>query len=297
MLIEMSTRYQYSKTFRPGRAIGDVRSSRLDEPRSLGLQSGESSRYRCWCFSRGRIFWPFARYNRTKGGKAQLCPKALLRLLRMKVSDFDYHLPEELIAQEPVEPRDASRLLVVHRETGALRHRVFRDIIEYLEPSDVLVINDTKVIPARLFGIKKENRARVEVLLLRRISQDVWEVLLRPGRRVPPGTWLEFGDGVLTAKWWIQLPREDGFLEFIYQGVFEAILDNWARCPYHHIFIKSFQIKSVTDGVCPKRRFSRSPYRRLHFTPGLLDRIARRGVALCFLTLHVGLGLSSCKGG
>jgi S-adenosylmethionine:tRNA ribosyltransferase-isomerase len=122
----------------------------------------------------------------------------------MKVSDFDYHLPEELIAQEPVEPRDASRLLVVHRETGALRHRVFRDIIEYLEPSDVLVINDTKVIPARLFGIKKETGARVEVLLLRRISQDVWEVLVRPGRRVPPGTWLEFGDGVLTAK--IEMP-------------------------------------------------------------------------------------------
>jgi S-adenosylmethionine:tRNA ribosyltransferase-isomerase len=209
----------------------------------------------------------------------------------MKVSDFDYHLPEELIAQEPVEPRDASRLLVVHRETGALRHRVFRDIIEYLEPSDVLVINDTKVIPARLFGIKKETGARVEVLLLRRISQDVWEVLVRPGRRVPPGTWLEFRDGVLTAKVVDTTAAGGRVLEFIYQGVFEAILDELGQMPLPPYIHKELSDKERYQTVYARKDGSAAaPTAGLHFTPGLLDRIARRGVALCSITLHVGLG-------
>lgn len=209
----------------------------------------------------------------------------------MKVSDFDYHLPEELIAQEPVEPRDASRLLVLHRQTGALAHRVFRDIIEYLEPSDVLVINDTKVIPARLFGTKKGTGANVEVLLLKRISQDVWEVLVRPGRRVPPGTWLEFGDGVLAAKVLDTTAAGGRVLEFFYEGVFEAILDELGQMPLPPYIHKELSDKQRYQTVYARKDGSAAaPTAGLHFTPGLLERIATRGITVCSITLHVGLG-------
>ena len=209
----------------------------------------------------------------------------------MKVTCFDYYLPEELIAQEPVEPRDASRLLVLHRQTGELEHRVFRDIAEYLEPSDVLVINDTKVMPARLFGLKKDTGAKVEVLLLKRISQDKWEVLVRPGRRVPPGTCLEFGEGRLIAKVNDATPAGGRIIEFGYDGVFEAILDELGQMPLPPYIHKELADKERYQTVYAREEGSAAaPTAGLHFTPTLLGRIANQGVTICPITLHVGLG-------
>jgi S-adenosylmethionine:tRNA ribosyltransferase-isomerase len=209
----------------------------------------------------------------------------------MKVADFDYYLPEELIAQEPVEPRDASRLLVLHRQTGELEHRTFRDVTEYLHPTDVLVINDTKVIPARLFGTKRDTGARVEVLLLQRTSQDIWEVLVRPGRRVPPGTLLEFGDGRLTAKV-IDVTSAGGrVIEFGYDGVFETILDELGQMPLPPYIHKELADKGRYQTVYALEEGSAAaPTAGLHFTPSLLENIAQQGVTICPITLHVGLG-------
>ena len=209
----------------------------------------------------------------------------------MRVADFDYYLPEELIAQEPVEPRDASRLLVLHRQTGELEHRIFRDITEYLKPADVLVINDTKVIPARLFGIKKGTGARVEVLLLKRTSQDTWEVLVRPGRRVPPGTRLEFGDGRLAARVTDTTAAGGRMIEFSYDGVFEAILDELGQMPLPPYIHKKLADRQRYQTVYAREEGSAAaPTAGLHFTPELLERLVTHGVAICPITLHVGLG-------
>ncbi|NLY51874.1 MAG: tRNA preQ1(34) S-adenosylmethionine ribosyltransferase-isomerase QueA, partial [Firmicutes bacterium] len=209
----------------------------------------------------------------------------------MKVADFDYHLPEELIAQEPVEPRDASRLLVVHRQTGELEHRIFRDIVDYLRPSDVLVINDTKVIPARLFGSKRGTGGQVELLLIKRMSQDVWEALVRPGRRVRPGTWLEFGDGRLTAEVKEVTPAGGRIIRFVYDGVFEAVLDELGQMPLPPYIHKELADKDRYQTVYAKEEGSAAaPTAGLHFTPALLQKIAEKGVAICSITLHVGLG-------
>lgn len=209
----------------------------------------------------------------------------------MKVADFDYDLPEELIAQEPVEPRDASRLLVLHRQTGELEHRLFPDIVEYLRPGDALVVNDTKVIPARLFGIKRGTGARVEILLLKRVSQDIWEVLVRPGRRVPPGTWLDFGGDRLAAKVSDITPEGGRIIEFAYEGVFEAILDELGQMPLPPYIHRKLEDKQRYQTVYAREEGSAAaPTAGLHFTPTLLERIAARGVAICPITLHVGLG-------
>jgi|LSQX01.1.fsa_nt_gb S-adenosylmethionine:tRNA ribosyltransferase-isomerase len=228
------------------------------------------------------------------GGKRP-APSVILAIVwsleAMKVADFDYYLPEELIAQEPVEPRDASRLLVVHRQTGELEHKVFRDIVDYLRPSDVLVINDTKVIPARLFGKKKGTGGQVELLLIKRISQDVWETLVRPGRRVRPGTWLEFGDGLLAAKVKDVTPAGGRIIEFVYDGVFEAVLDELGQMPLPPYIHKELADKERYQTVYAKEEGSAAaPTAGLHFTPALLERIEEKGVNICSITLHVGLG-------
>ena len=209
----------------------------------------------------------------------------------MKVADFDYYLPEELIAQEPVEPRDASRLLVVHRQTGQLEHKVFRDIVDYLHPGDVLVINDTKVIPARLFGTKRGTGGQAELLLIKRLSRDVWETLVRPGRRVRPGTWLEFGGGRLAAEV-IEVTSAGGrIVRFVYDGVFEAVLDELGEMPLPPYIHKELADKERYQTVYAKEEGSAAaPTAGLHFTPALLKRIADQGVAICAITLHVGLG-------
>ncbi|NMB46849.1 MAG: tRNA preQ1(34) S-adenosylmethionine ribosyltransferase-isomerase QueA [Firmicutes bacterium] len=209
----------------------------------------------------------------------------------MKVVDFDYYLPEELIAQEPVEPRDAARLLVLHRQTGQVEHRVFGDIVGYLRPADVLVLNDTRVIPARLFGIKRGTGAKVEVLLLQRRTQDEWEVLVRPGRRVPPGTWLEFGEGLLVGKVKDITPVGGRIIEFNYDGVFEAILDQLGNMPLPPYIHKALVDKERYQTVYAREEGSAAaPTAGLHFTPALLETIAARGVTICPITLHVGLG-------
>ncbi|HHV94189.1 MAG TPA: tRNA preQ1(34) S-adenosylmethionine ribosyltransferase-isomerase QueA [Firmicutes bacterium] len=209
----------------------------------------------------------------------------------MKVADFDYYLPEELIAQEPVEPRDASRLLVVHRKTGQLEHRVFRDIVEYLLPGDVLIINDTKVIPARLYGRKKDTGGQVELLLLRRINRDLWETLVRPGRRVRPGTWLEFGDGRLLAEVEDATPAGGRIVRFVYEGVFETILDELGQMPLPPYIHKELADRNRYQTVYAREEGSAAaPTAGLHFTPGLLDKIKEKGVAIHPITLHVGLG-------
>lgn len=209
----------------------------------------------------------------------------------MKVAEFDYHLPEELIAQAPIEPRDASRLMVLHRNTGLLEHRVFRDVVDYLEPQDVLVLNDTRVIPARLLGTKRDTGARVEVLLLRRVSQDTWETLVKPGRRVRPGALLEFGEGRLMAR--VKDVTEAGgrLIEFKYSGVFESILDELGQMP-----LPPYIHSKLDDGERYQTVYARvegsaaAPTAGLHFTPELLGTIAAKGVSICSITLHVGLG-------
>lgn len=209
----------------------------------------------------------------------------------MKVAEFDYNLPEELIAQEPVEPRDASRLLVVHRQTGELEHRAFRDIVDYIRPGDVLVINDTKVIPARLFGTKMDTGGHVELLLLKRMGRDAWEALVRPGRRVRPGASLEFGDGRLTAKVREVTPAGGRIVEFAYNGVFEAVLDELGQMPLPPYIHKELADKERYQTVYAKEEGSAAaPTAGLHFTPALLESIAKKGVAICPITLHVGLG-------
>ena len=149
----------------------------------------------------------------------------------MNVKDFYFDLPQELIAQDPLEDRSSSRLLVLDRQMGEIRHRHFTDILEYLQPGDCLVINDTKVIPARLFGVKKETQAKIELLLLKRREKDIWETLVKPGKKAKPGTEIVFGDGLLTGK--ILDTVEDGnrLIQFSYQGIFEEILDRLGQMP------------------------------------------------------------------
>jgi len=176
--------------------------------------------------------------------------------LTMDVKDFDYELPEELIAQDPLEDRSASRLMVLDRETGEIQHRIFKDITEYLRPGDCLVINDTKVIPARLFGVKKDTGAKIEILLLKRRENDIWETLVRPGKKAKPGTVIEFGEGLLTGTVVDTVDDGNRLIQFHYTGIFEEILDQLGQ----------------------------------HFTQELLAEIEGMGVKIAHVTLHVGLG-------
>ena len=209
----------------------------------------------------------------------------------MKTSDFDYNLPQELIAQTPVEPRDSSRLLVYHRDTGAVEHKIFRDVIDYLNPGDVLVINQTRVIPARLYGVKEGTGGAIEFLLLRRLNLTDWEVILKPGKKAKPGARFVFGNGELVAE--ILTISEDGgrTVRFFYEGVFEDVLDRLGQMPLPPYIHEKLEDKTRYQTVYAKENGSAAaPTAGLHFTTELLDDIRKKGVTIVDVLLHVGLG-------
>lgn len=209
----------------------------------------------------------------------------------MNLHDFYYELPQELIAQDPLEDRSSSRLMVLNRETGKIEHRIFRDILEYLHPGDCLVVNDTKVIPARLIGSKIGTDAKVEVLLLKREAEDVWETLVKPGKKLKPGAKVSFGDGILTGE--ILEVVEDGNrkIRFQYEGIFEEILDQLGQMPLPPYITHQLQDKTRYQTVYAKHDGSAAaPTAGLHFTPELLQQIQHQGVQIAHVTLHVGLG-------
>lgn len=209
----------------------------------------------------------------------------------MNVKDFYFDLPEELIAQDPLEDRSASRLMVVDKRTGAIRHRVFRDIVDYLNPGDCLVINDTKVIPARLIGIKEDTQAKIEVLLLKRKEHDIWETLVKPGKKCKPGTVITFGEGLLKGT--VREVVEDGnrLIQFSYEGIFEEILDRLGDMPLPPYITKQLKDKNRYQTVYARHEGSAAaPTAGLHFTRELLAQIEEKGISIAHVTLHVGLG-------
>lgn len=209
----------------------------------------------------------------------------------MNLKEFDYYLPTELIAQDPLDDRSSSRLLVLDKETGEIEHKHFSDIIDYLNPGDCLVINDTKVIPARLFGTKVETGAVIEILLLKRNKDDVWECLARPGKKAKQGTVISFGDGILTGE--IVDVVEDGnrLIKFHYKGIFEEILDRLGEMPLPPYITHKLQDKNRYQTVYAKHEGSAAaPTAGLHFTKELLGKIRDKGVEIASVTLHVGLG-------
>ncbi|MCI9134803.1 MAG: tRNA preQ1(34) S-adenosylmethionine ribosyltransferase-isomerase QueA [Lachnospiraceae bacterium] len=213
----------------------------------------------------------------------------------MKTSDFYYDLPQELIAQDPLEDRSSSRLLVLHRETGEWEHRSFRDILEYLHPGDCLVVNDTKVIPARLMGEKEGTGAGIEVLLLKRREgnpgETVWETLVKPGKKAKPGARILFGGGILTGEVLEVVEEGNRLIRFTYEGIFEEILDQLGQMPLPPYITHQLKDKNRYQTVYAKHEGSAAaPTAGLHFTPELLEEIQKKGVKLAHVTLHVGLG-------
>ena len=209
----------------------------------------------------------------------------------MKTSDFFYDLPEELIAQDPLEDRTASRLLVLNRETGAIEHKIFSDVIDYLNDGDCLVINNTRVIPARLIGEKEGTGGKVEVLLLKRRANDVWETLVKPGKKLRPGARVTFGDGRLKAE--ILEIAEEGnrLVRFYYEGIFEEILDSLGEMPLPPYITHKLEDKEMYQTVYAKYDGSAAaPTAGLHFTKELLSKIEEKGIKIASITLHVGLG-------
>lgn len=209
----------------------------------------------------------------------------------MDVKEFDYELPEELIAQDPLEDRSSSRLMILNKETGTVEHKVFRDILGELRPEDCLVINNTKVIPARLYGTKKDTGAQIEVLLLKRKENDVWETLVRPGKKCRPGTELVFGDGILTATVEDVVEEGNRLIRFRYEGIFEEILDRLGEMPLPPYITHKLKDKNRYQTVYAKHEGSAAaPTAGLHFTPELLQAIRDKGIRIAEVTLHVGLG-------
>ena len=209
----------------------------------------------------------------------------------MDVKDFYFDLPEELIAQDPLKDRSSSRLLVLDRDTGDVQHRVFRDIVEYLRPGDCLVINDTKVIPARLFGIKNDTGAKIEILLLKRRENDIWETLVRPGKKCRPGTVIEFGEGLLSGTVVETVDDGNRLIRFSYKGIFEEILDQLGQMPLPPYITHELKDKNRYQTVYAKHEGSAAaPTAGLHFTNELLKQIEEMGVKVAHVTLHVGLG-------
>ena len=209
----------------------------------------------------------------------------------MNVNDFDYELPEELIAQDPIENRSDSRLLVLSKETGAVEHRIFHDIIDYLEPGDCLVINNTKVIPARLYGTKEGTGAQIEVLLLRRHENDVWETLVKPGKKCREGAQFVFGDGRLKGEVVGIADEGNRLIHFEYEGIFEEVLDALGEMPLPPYITHKLQDKNRYQTVYAKYDGSAAaPTAGLHFTQELLGKIREKGLSIAEVTLHVGLG-------
>ncbi len=209
----------------------------------------------------------------------------------LHTSDFDYDLPEELIAQDPLEDRSASRLLVLDKETGAVTHRQFRDIAEYLLPGDCLVLNDTKVIPARLLGVKADTGAAVEVLLLKRLENNTWETLVKPGKKLRPGAKISFGDGLLTGEVLSVVEEGNRLIQFSYEGIFEEVLDKLGEMPLPPYITHKLADKNRYQTVYARYEGSAAaPTAGLHFTKELLADIEKMGVSTAYVTLHVGLG-------
>lgn len=209
----------------------------------------------------------------------------------MDVKDFYYELPQELIAQDPLEDRAGSRLMVLDRETGAVEHKVFKDITSYLNPGDCLVLNNTKVIPARLFGEKEDTQAKVEILLLRRMENDVWETLVRPGKKCRPGTKISFGGGLLRGEIIDVVEEGNRLIRFSYKGIFEEILDRLGQMPLPPYITHELKDKNRYQTVYAKQEGSAAaPTAGLHFTPELLEKVRGMGVGIAEVTLHVGLG-------
>ena len=211
----------------------------------------------------------------------------------MDLHDFYYELPEELIAQDPLSDRSSSRLMVLDRETGKIEHKIFRDIVDYLNPGDCLVINDTKVIPARLIGTKVDTGAAIEVLLLKRLEdrQDTWEVLVKPGKKAKVGARISFGEGKLVGEVVDIVEEGNRLIKFTYNGIFEEILDELGQMPLPPYITHKLQDKNRYQTVYAKHEGSAAaPTAGLHFTNELLDKIQAMGVKIARVTLHVGLG-------
>ena len=209
----------------------------------------------------------------------------------MKTEDFDYYLPENLIAQTPINKRDESKLMVLNKETGTIEHRHFADIIDYLTPNDVLVLNDTKVMPARLIGQKEDTNGHIELLLLKNTKNNIYECSCKPAKRVKVGTIVTFGDGILKAKC-IEV-KEEGIreFEFLYDGIFYEILDKLGEMPLPPYIHKKLKDKNRYQTVYAKNIGSAAaPTAGLHFTQELLEKLKNKGITICYVTLHVGLG-------
>ncbi len=211
--------------------------------------------------------------------------------IKLKTSDFYYDLPQELIAQDPLEDRSSSRLLVLDKETGDIKHQMFRDIIQYLKPGDCMVINDTKVIPARLIGSKIGTDAKIEVLLLKRKENDVWETLVKPGKKAKPDTRISFGDGLLVGEVIDVVEEGNRLIHFEYEGIFEEILDQLGQMPLPPYITHQLKDRDRYNTVYAAHEGSAAaPTAGLHFTPELLKAIEEKGIDIARVTLHVGLG-------
>ena len=209
----------------------------------------------------------------------------------MDVKDFYYDLPQELIAQDPLEDRSSSRLMVLDKITGEVEHRHFKDITEYLRPGDCLVINNTKVIPARLYGVKEGTEAKIEILLLKRKENDIWETLVKPGKKCKIGTKIVFGEGILTGEVVDIVEEGNRLIQFHYEGIFEEILDRLGQMPLPPYITHQLQDKNRYQTVYAKYDGSAAaPTAGLHFTPELLQQVRDMGVETAEVTLHVGLG-------
>lgn len=209
----------------------------------------------------------------------------------MKTSDFYYDLPQELIAQTPLEDRSSSRLMVLDKKTGEIEHKHFYNIIDYLNSGDTLILNDTKVLPARLYGVKEGSGGAIEFLLLHKHSLDIWEVILRPGKKAKPGARFVFGNGELKAEVLEIVNEGNRLVKFEYEGVFEEVLDRLGEMPIPPYITKKLEDKNRYQTVYAKHPGSAAaPTAGLHFTPELIDRIKDKGVNIGFVTLHVGLG-------
>lgn len=209
----------------------------------------------------------------------------------MNVKDFYFDLPQELIAQDPLEDRSGSRLLVLDKKTGEMEHRIFKDILSYLREGDCLVLNNTKVIPARLYGVKEGTEAHIEILLLKRRENDVWETLVKPGKKAKPGTKIIFGDGLLIGEVLEVVEEGNRLIQFHYEGIFEEILDELGQMPLPPYITHQLKDKNRYQTVYAKYDGSAAaPTAGLHFTPELLEAIRQKGIRIAEVTLHVGLG-------
>ena len=209
----------------------------------------------------------------------------------MRVDQFDFELPEELIAQTPLKDRDTSRLMVLNKKTGEIKHEVFHDILNYLNPNDTLVLNNTKVMPARLMGQKADTGAHIEVLLLKQEQEDCWETLVKPAKRVKVGTVVEFGDGRLKGECIETGDMGKRIFKFIYEGIFYEVLDSLGEMPLPPYITEKLDDRDRYQTVFAKEIGSAAaPTAGLHFTTELLDKIKEKGVNVAYITLHVGLG-------